>query len=503
MIKAQFLGTTVLSDAFSVAFMIPNLFRRLFAEGSIAVAFIPTFKQYLNTNDKNHIATFLSSFITVLTVLVTVVVGSGILAAPIIVPLFGLEAYEETVLLTRLMFPFLAFISCAAFFQGILNSIYIFAPSGFAPIVLNIVTILCAYILSPFMANPARALAVGILIGGFLEAAIQIPFVLKAGYLCSCINLRKAIKNPGVKRVIHLIIPTIIGMAAYQLNDLISTVLAGNAGIGVVSSLQYSLRLQELILGVFAVSLGTVLLPELADYAQNGDWQHYSVQLASALRTIVLITVPISVFSFACGEELIRLLFQKQSFDNDSVLLTLGAFNFHIPGIVFIAINRIVTPALYAQGDTRSPTIAGIISLLVNMIVAVLLAGHFKGKGIAFALSFASAVNTVILFLLLKRKSVISLNSIIKSTVLYSLKIALFSGIAIIPVLIFKTAAAPSLSSLHKILRYGIPVSIGALVCAVIGIFLLFITKDKHVRALVRSMRKEDSSPRRSSKDGK
>jgi len=179
MTKASLLGTSALSDAFSVAFMIPNLFRRLFAEGSIAVAFIPTFKEYLLEDNREKTREFLSCFFTFLTFTVTLAVMAGILATPLLVNLFGLEEFDETVFLTRLMFPFLGLISIAAFFQGILNSLKIFTPSGFAPILLNIAAILCAYGLRNHTGNPARARATGILIGGFLEAEIQFPFIIK------------------------------------------------------------------------------------------------------------------------------------------------------------------------------------------------------------------------------------------------------------------------------------------------------------------------------------
>jgi putative peptidoglycan lipid II flippase len=265
MVKANLLGTSALSDAYSVAFLIPNLFRRLFAEGSISVAFIPTFKEYLLENDAAKTREFLSCMLTFLTFFVSLAVLIGIGVTPLIVPLFGLEAVEETVVLTRLMFPFLGFISIAALFQGVLNSVHSFTPSGVAPILLNLVTILSAYLLSPLTANPARAMAIGILIGGLLEVAIQLPFIIRRGFSFYYTSLIRAMKNPGVKAVLRLIVPTIVGMAAYQLNDLVSTALAGNAGAGVVSSLQYSLRIQELILGVFAVSIGTVLLPDLAE----------------------------------------------------------------------------------------------------------------------------------------------------------------------------------------------------------------------------------------------
>jgi len=281
------------------------------------------------------------------------------------------------------MFPFLAFISIAAFFQGILNSLGIFAPSGFAPILLNVITILCAFGLSPYTRNPARAMAAGILIGGFMEAAIQLPFIVrhKSRMRFFFTGLKKAFGDPGTRKVLRLIGPTIVGMAAYQLNDLVSTALAGNAGEGIVSSLQFSLRLQELILGVFAVSIGTVLLPDLAEYAKSGQWDIYNRRLVSAMDIIAFITIPVTFFSLAQGQGLIRLLFQARNFNEDSVRLTLSAFTFHMPGLYFIALNRVLAPAFYAQSDTKSPTLAGIISFLVNMVLAAVLVRPFPGRG--------------------------------------------------------------------------------------------------------------------------
>jgi putative peptidoglycan lipid II flippase len=195
MTKARFLGTTALSDAFSVAFLLPNLFRRLFAEGSISVAFIPTFKEYMIEGDREKTREFFSCVLTFLTFVVTVMVMAGILTAPLLVRILRVKEFNETVFLTRVMFPFLGFISLAALFQGVLNSLHIFTPSGLAPILLNVVTILSAYALSPFTKNPARAMAVGILIGGFLEAAIQFPFVIKKGYKFFFTGLKRAVNN--------------------------------------------------------------------------------------------------------------------------------------------------------------------------------------------------------------------------------------------------------------------------------------------------------------------
>jgi putative peptidoglycan lipid II flippase len=484
MTKASLLGTSALSDAFSVAFMIPNLFRRLFAEGSIAAAFIPTFKAYLLKEDREKTREFLSAMFTFLTFFVTLAVLIGILAAPLIVPLFGMEALDETVFLTRLMFPFLGFISLAAFFQGILNSLRVFAPSGLAPILLNIVTILCAYGLSPFTQNPARAMAAGILIGGFLEAAIQFPFVIKKGISFFFTGLKRAIKNPGTQAVLRLIGPTIIGMAAYQINDLVSTALAGNAGEGVVSSLQYSLRLQELILGVFAVSIGTVLLPDLTEDAKSSNWERYNQRLVSAMDIIALITIPITFFSLIQGQGLIRLLFQTRNFDETSVRLTYSAFKFHMPGLFFIALNRILAPAFYAQSDSASPTLAGIVSFAVNIALAVILVRPMKGAGVALSLTLASMVNTILLLAFLRRNPQVAVGRALGSALGYTLKLLLFSAAAALPLVWLGPPLAALFAGRGRLISYGVPLAVSALVYGAAGVLLLTLTGDKQIRVI-------------------
>ena len=508
MTKAALLGTSALSDAFSVAFMIPNLFRRLFAEGSISVAFIPTFKEYLldYENGKNSMDTikeFLSSFLTFLTFFVSLTVIAGIILCPLVIRFFGMEEFNETVFLTRLMFPFLLFISLAAFFQGILNSFRIFAPSGLAPILLNLITILCAYGLSAFVKNPARAMAVGILAGGFMEAAIQLPFILGRRGTGQAAGepirffftaLKKAAGNPGTKKVLRLIGPTIIGMAAYQLNDLVSTALAGNAGEGIVSSLQYSLRLQELILGVFAVSIGTVILPDLAEYAKTRNWDYFNQRLSSALDIIALITIPITFFSLAQGQGLIRLLFETRSFNEQSVQLTLAAFTFHMPGLYFIALNRILAPAFYAQSDTKSPTLAGIFSFVVNMVLAAILVFRYKGAGIALALSIASAVNTAVLFFFLGKNPGITLGRTLKFSLGYAFKLILFSALAVVPVLLLTPGLKEFFAGRTRFISQGAPLVINGLVFSAAGIILLALSKDRQLMRIIGLFKKTSAT---------
>lgn len=501
MTKASFLGTSKFADAFGIAFMIPNLLRRLFAENSISVAFIPTFRGYLedsatsgkDSDEFKKTKEFLNSTITLISFCTTVVVILGIAFSPLIIPLF-LDASDsvltaEAVLLTRIMFPYLFVISVAAFFQGILNGVKIFSPSGFTPVLFNSIVIACTYIFTPLLTKnvadaelraqmAARAMSFGVLIGGCVQAIFQLPFVIKTGWFCHFTSLKKAFKNPGTKKVIALVGPTVIGMAAYQLNDVISTALAGKAGTGIVSSLQYSLRLQELILGIFAVSIGTVILPDLSGLAKTQKWENFNRLLSQAIKIIALISIPVTFYSLVCGKEIISLVYKSKNFNDESVQLTLTAFRFHIAGLFFIAMNRVVAPAFYAQGNTKSPTLAGILGLAINMIFALILIKPMSGGGIALALTLGSLANSVLLFVFLKKNKQIDVKAVVGGTILYSIKMAVLSAIAAIPAILVKNATSAFFAGRGRLVEFGGTVVLTAIVFAFAGILLLLITKD-------------------------
>lgn len=501
MTKASFLGTSKFADAFGIAFMIPNLLRRLFAENSISVAFIPTFRGYLedsatsgkDSDEFKKTKEFLNSTITLISFCTTVVVILGIAFSPLIIPLF-LDASDsvltaEAVLLTRIMFPYLFVISVAAFFQGILNGVKIFSPSGFTPVLFNSIVIACTYIFTPLLTKnvadaelraqmAARAMSFGVLIGGCVQAIFQLPFVIKTGWFCHFTSLKKAFKNPGTKKVIALVGPTVIGMAAYQLNDVISTALAGKAGTGIVSSLQYSLRLQELILGIFAVSIGTVILPDLSGLAKTQKWENFNRLLSQAIKIIALISIPVTFYSLVCGKEIISLVYKSKNFNDESVHLTLTAFRFHIAGLFFIAMNRVVAPAFYAQGNTKSPTLAGILGLAINMIFALILIKPMSGGGIALALTLGSLANSILLFVFLKKNKKIDVKAVVGGTILYSIKMAVLSVIAAIPAILVKNATSAFFAGRGRLVEFGGTVVLTAIVFAFAGILLLLITKD-------------------------
>jgi len=478
MTKARFLGTGIYSDAFTVSFIIPNFMRRLFAEGSVTVAFIPTYKGYLHARNDEETRDFLSASLTVLTICVVAVVALGIAFAPLIVKLFGSDPVE-TAILTRIMFPFLALVSFAALLQGILNSHEVFGPSGLAPILFNLCFIVVPWLVGNRLGNPARAMAVGVVVGGLAQALVQVPAVVRLGARFGFMNPARAFRNPGMRKVFALIAPTILGMAAYQVNDLVSTAFASRAGTGVASSLQYSLRLQELILGIFAVSAGTVLLPRLADAVREGAWREYSSALGSTMRTLLLLTVPVAVFSMAFPERIVTLLFKSGDFSDLSVRLTASAFFWHQTGLVFIAMNRLIAPAFYARSDTKTPTWAGIASFGVNVVLVLVLAFKFQGPGIAFALSFSSAANTALLVRALIKRNTEGIRKELWMSLRYTLKMLLFSIAAVIPAMLVDRAVFARVGAAHsRLVAAGVPLVVATAVFAAVGIGLLVLTKD-------------------------
>ncbi|MBP5602179.1 MAG: murein biosynthesis integral membrane protein MurJ [Treponema sp.] len=512
MTKASFLGTGFYSDCFSVAFLIPNLLRKLFAEGSVTVAFVPTFKSYLEKGDdeqnRKDTQDFINSTITLVSFLTVCIVVIGIIITPLLTSFFckkpadtGASNYAELVqywllqkqeitFLSRIMFPYLFFISIAALFQGILNGCKIFAPSGFTPVMFNGIVVLGTYLLAPHTENPARAMAIGVVSGGCIQALFQWPFIRKTGFRTGLTSLRKTFSNPGTRKVIALVIPTIIGMAAYQLNDAVSTAMANRAGEGITSSLGFSLRLQELILGIFAVTIGTVILPDMSGLASNQKWKEFNNMLIQAMKIMIVISIPVTAYSLIAGREIITLVYKNNMFDERSVELTLGEFRFHIAGLLFIALNRIIGPAFYAQKNSKLPTLAGIISFGANILLVLAFTKPFGGNGIACALSIASFVNTVFLFIFMKKLGTMETRRIVISNLFYALKITVMSVIAAIPCWFLRPILLNAFDGHGRLLSAGVPLAILAVVFAVIGILELIITKDEIAISIIKRGKK-------------
>lgn len=496
MTKAAFLGTDALADAFGIAFQLPNLLRRLFAENSVSVAFIPTFRSRIekeNAENKNETQDFISSTFTLITFLTSLVSILGILASPLIIKLLygnsDTESIPEAVFLTRFMFPYLALVSAAALFQGILNGENIFVPSGFSPVLFNAIVVAFTFIFSPYTKNPARAMAIGVIAGGAVQASFQLPFILKkTPYKIMFTPIKHAFKNPGTREVIFLVLPTIVGMAAYQVNDIVSSLLAKRCGTGVYASLQYSLRLQELMLGIFAVSIGSVILPSLASFASQKKWENFETLFVRAAKIMLVISVPITFYSLVYGKEIISLVYKTKRFDENSTMMTLSVFRFHMIGLSAIAINRIASPAFYAQKNTKLPTLAGLCNFAVNIALASMLSKPMKGAGIALALSAASFANTAFLFFALPRLHTIDARKIASALFFYTVKMTAFSIAAVLPVFFLRNTLIALFAGHTRLISDGAVLVCSSLIFGAIGIFLLTVTHDEIANEVLKKL---------------
>ncbi len=437
---AAFLGTGVLADAFSVAFIVPDMVRRLFADGVISAAFIPQFKGLVTENKRERAAEFLNAVFSIVTVsaFVTVVilmVFSGNLIS-VLSPSFDAESAEEAAFLAKIMFPYIFFVTLAALIQSVLNSSGIFRPSGCSPIVFNIVFITLAFLLAPLSSDPARALSIGVLAGGFMQTAVQFPFMLKTLFRFRFVGLRRAFADPLIKKSSKMILATLFGTGAYQINILLTTNFASKAGVGVVSSLRFSARIEELILGIFVVSLSTVILPELVENAKSGNGEALEKNLSSALNFVAFISIPAVIFTVFNSDEMVKLLFGFGKFDGTSVSLTSDALRFRIAGLFFIAISRIMISLFYALEKTNVPIVAGLTSIVVNFAAAYFLVDSIAGGGIALASAIAAFSCAAILFgsYFFSLKGSLKLGKVF----VYFAKISMISVVSLLPVLLLK-----------------------------------------------------------------
>ncbi|HUZ18236.1 MAG TPA: murein biosynthesis integral membrane protein MurJ [Spirochaetia bacterium] len=413
--QANFLGTSWASDAFTVAYQIPNLLRRLFAEGSMTASFIPVFMDVEKERTQEEAHRFFASFFTLLFLVVALVVLAGVLAAPYIVKLLYLagsvsqEKYVLTVHLTRLMFPYILVISLAALLQGILNIRNNFTVPAFTPVLLNlsiIGSVLVGYFFFPAtFKNITTAFAVGVLIGGVIQVLFQVPFFLKTGYR---IFPAFRFRDPDIRRVGRLFTPGIFGVGIYQINVLVSFGFASALGVGRQSAIMFASRINELTLGVFAVSLATVMLPTLSKQVSEANREEFLESIAYSLRLLALVTIPAAIGLFVLSDDIVRLLLKFGKFSSTSVILVSSTLRYYSLALFFIASYRIITQSFYSLKDTRTPVYVSFFTLLLNATLCYFLPRFFSGDqniiGIALANTISNSLNFFILFFLLKRK---------------------------------------------------------------------------------------------------
>lgn len=406
MVLARLFGATPAADAFFVAYRIPNLLRELFAEGSMSSAFIPVFTDYHTTRGPRDAWELASAVFTTLLTILTGLTLLGILASPAIVWLLAPGFHQDpsrlamTTLLTQIMFPYLLFISLAALAMGVLNSVRAFAAPAFSPVLFNVCTIAAALFLSPLLSEPILGVAVGVVLGGAAQFAMQLPGLKRRGFL---FGWRFEPGHPGVRRIGALLVPSLLGMSVTQVNITVSTILASFFA-GAPTYLFYGMRLIQFPLGIFGVALATAILPTLSQQAARGSLTELRETLGFGLRMILFIILPAMAGLMLLRRPIVHLFFEHGSFTAADTAATATALLCYAVGLWAFAGVRIVVAAFYSMQDTKTPAVAAVAGVVGNLVLSLLLMGPLQHAGLALATALASMLNGAILVTALNRR---------------------------------------------------------------------------------------------------
>ncbi|HOP07353.1 MAG TPA: murein biosynthesis integral membrane protein MurJ [candidate division Zixibacteria bacterium] len=408
-VMAWFFGAGMATDAFVTAFRIPNLLRDMFAEGALSAAFVPVFKEKLvktTEQDAFHLANVVA---TAILLLVGAIVLLGILAAPVLIYITANgfidtpDKFNLTVSLTRIMMVYLLLVSLSALIMGMLNSFGRFAIPALSPAMFNIGVVLSVILLYKGFNQPVYSLAIGVVIGGIGQLVIQLPSLLQIGF-----RFRPVLDlfDEGLRKVVRLITPMIIGMSAGRVNILLSTLLASFLVEGSISYLNYSYRLMHFPLGVFAVALGTVTLPRVSEMVARGDREGLRVAFREAIDLNLLVVVPSAFFLALLGDEVVSLIYQWGRFNEANAANTSLALLHYSYGLIGFAAVRVTVPFFYAHGDSKLPMRVSIISVIVNMALYYPLIKLLNFAGLAAATSIAGLLNFALLLYYLPTKGI-------------------------------------------------------------------------------------------------
>ncbi len=417
-LMAAAFGASAMTDAFNVAFRIPNLFRRLFAEGAFSQAFVPALAHSKERDGDEATRRLIDSVATILawTLLLTCVLG--VIAAPLLVYALASgfqkdpRAFDVAVTLTRFMFPYIGFMSLVALAAGVLNTWKKFAVPAATPVLLNLCMILAAWLLAPWLGKqgiePIYAMAVGVMAGGVLQLGVQIPALARLGLFprvgLAWSSIRDAWNDPGMRGVLRTMAPALLGVGVAQISLLINTQIASWLPQGSVSWLSYADRLMEFPTAMLGVALGAVLMPQLASAKASDDGERYSGMLDWGLRLVVLLAVPSAVALLVFATPLVTTLYHYGAFsDNDvrQVSLALAGYGIGLLGLVAI---KVLAPGFYASRDMRTPVRIAIVVLVLTQLMNIALVPWLQHAGLALSIGLGALINALWLLIGLVRR---------------------------------------------------------------------------------------------------
>jgi putative peptidoglycan lipid II flippase len=410
-VLARMFGPGDGTDAFFLAFKIPNFLRRLFAEGAFNQAFVPVLSEYRSQRSHAEVKTLVDSVAGSLGAVLLALTVIVVIAAPLIaIPLAwgfrdNADKFALFVDMFRITFPYLLLISLTAFASAILNSYDKFAIPALTPALLNVALIGAAVLLSPYMGRPEVALAIGVLIAGVAQLVFQLPALARLRLLpIPALNPQ----HEGVRRVMTLMIPALFGVSVSQINLLLDTFIASLLVSGSVSWLYFSDRLVELPLGIFGIAIATVVLPSLSRKHADKSLADFAAMLDWAFRMVLLIAIPASLALILLAQPLIITLFQGQNFSVDDVTKVTSSLQAYTLGLVAFMSIKVFAPGYYSRQDTRTPVRIGILAMVANMVMNILLVFvlDFAHTGLALATSLAAILNATLLLLGLIRQKV-------------------------------------------------------------------------------------------------
>ena len=410
---ARSFGASEWTDAFNVAFRLPNLLRRLFAEGAFSQAFVPILGEISSKGDQKQSQTLINAVATLLFWALLLTVLLGVIGAPLLILVIatgfkGGPAYEASVVMTRIMFPYIGLISMVSLSAGILNTFGRFAIPAFTPVLLNLALIASAIFLAPHLEQPIYALSIGVLLGGVLQLAIQFPALSRLGLLPKVGLLpgaiKAAIQNPEAKRVMKLMGPAVFAVSVAQISLIINTNIASRLQTGSVSWLSYADRLMEFPTALLVVALGTVLLPSLSKANAKNDLVHAGELLIWGLQLTFLLAAPCAITLFIFGEPLAAVLYHYGKFTALDVLMTQRALAAYGVGLIGLILVKILAPGFYSRQDIRTPVKIGLLVLVATQLANLVFVPWLGHAGLALSIGVGACLNAALLWLGLHRR---------------------------------------------------------------------------------------------------